>query len=254
MKCSLYRGSRVLLGALLALAVVGCDVSSKREKQEAPALNLTNEIKQADARVGWVKSRGKENDLKRDEAFKALKGKYVVFSGKVRKVGKTAVLGEPYVSLTDGKRNAFSDINIQFNVAGELVKTVTGWKEGDVHVLRGRVSAKALGGDAVECDNCEIVPEDKYKAVRETIPEPSESEETDEQMNEMKDRFEKKMKGALNGVGESMKNLKAEDVEKKLNEGMESIKNINTDDLKKGADDLKKGLEDAGNMMKSLSF
>ncbi len=254
MNCSLYRGSRVLLGALLALAVVGCDVSSRKEKKEAQAMNLPNEIKQAAALVDWIKSEGSGNDLKRDEEFKALKGKYVVFAGKVREVGKTAFLDKPYVSLTVGEKSAFERINIQFNVPKELVKTVSEWKKGEVHVLRGRVSEKGDLTDDATCDNCEIVPEDKYKAVLATIPDSSESKEPDVRMQkmkqEMKDRLEKARKdteGALNDAMERMKNIKAEDVETKLNEGVEAIKNLNTDDVKKG-------LEDAGNMLKSFSF
>ncbi len=250
MKCSLYSGSRVLFGTLLALAVVGCGVGSKKEKQEAPALDLTNEIKQADALVGWIKSEGKANDLKRNEEFKALKGKYVVFAGKVRKVSETAFGGKPYVSLTVGQKTPVERINIQFNVTKELVKTVKEWKEGEFRVLRGCVAQKGDPEDDAKCDNAEIVPEDKYKAVRATIPDPLKSSETDEQLDKMKKGFKKKgeeLEGALNDAAQRVRNIKPDDVRKTVNEAADTIKNIK-------AEDVEKKVNEAADALKNLNF
>ena len=248
MKCSLYRGSRVLLGALLALAVVGCGVGSKKEKQEAPSLDLTNEIKQADALISWIKSEGNGNDLKRDEEFKALKGKYVVFAGKIREIGKAMIGGKPFVSLTVGKKNSLERINIQFNVPKELVKTVSEWQKGEFRVLRGCVAEKGDLEDDAKCDNCEIVPEDKYKAAMATISGPSKSKEIEEQMDE--NNLKKKgaeLEGALNDAAQRVRNIKPDDVRKTVNEAADTIKNIK-------AEDVEKKVNEAADALKNLNF
>ncbi len=139
--------------------------AAKRELSEtegdAPPLDLPTEIQQGEQMLAWSKAARKNmTTLQSQESFPALKGMYVVVSGKVTDVDTKK--GETYVSL----RVDWDCHEIGFIVPRHLKSTVANWAKDEEHVMRGRVIRCTWGEfvNRIYCDRSELVPEDKFRA------------------------------------------------------------------------------------------
>ncbi len=126
-------------------------------------MDLAAEKSTAAELTHWIKNNGidRQLDLQRDrrdsQAFEKLKGRMVIFKGKVREIGITADK-ELYVSLTVGMISMVERMNIQFNLPESAKSIVSAWQKGETHVLRGRV--EKMGNDLeddVVCEDSEVV-------------------------------------------------------------------------------------------------
>ena len=125
----------------------GNQVASQESEQQMIE-NNANQL------LEWIKERYNMNELARDEGFKELKGKTVIFTGEVREVGKTFLSDTPFVSLTVGSLSSVENINIQFNIYDKsFISVVKGWKKGETHTLKGKIGTE---GDVVDDAVCKL--------------------------------------------------------------------------------------------------
>ena len=159
---------------VVVASLTGCDNFEKNlgkivngkifdKKSASIPMDLAAEKSTAAELTRWIAYNGNDRqiDLQRDrrdsQAFEKLKGRMVIFKGKVREVGITADK-ELYVSLTVGMISMVERMNIQFNLPDSAKSTVSAWKKGETHVLRGRV--EKMGNDLeddVVCEDSEVV-------------------------------------------------------------------------------------------------
>ena len=167
-------GCLAAIGLLAVLiVVVGVCVSDAPEPkvpsvQEATVDDLKAEVKRGQELLAWLRIRNDQTELQRKEAFAQFKGKYVIFNGKVREIGKTMFSEEVFVSLTVGRKSLLEDINIQFNIPDQRVESVKSWTKDEVHILRGRVKSTGDLVDDIVCAQGECVPNDKYRELVQT--------------------------------------------------------------------------------------
>lgn len=159
--------------AILGIALIGACISDEESGDEVStatnvvvrtSADLVAEIQNGRELVTLFKRKNEMNSLQYDDAFKSLKGRYVVFSGVVRDIGKTMFGGQVYVSLTVDEINAFERCNIQFNVSGRTADVVKSWSKGESHVMRGLLKGSGDLEDDAECAKGEIIPVDRYRA------------------------------------------------------------------------------------------
>lgn len=150
-----------VIGALLVLVIGGA--ASEAEEQEREEMQASSNVtaeeatKNGEDLVSWIRGKGDQTELMRDDSFARLKGKTVMLKGKVREVGKTVFSEELYVSLTVGQLNAFERINVQFNMRETQRDKVKSWNQGEVHTIRGRITEQGDLQDDAKCDLGEIV-------------------------------------------------------------------------------------------------
>lgn len=147
---------------------VRCPEPKVPSVQEATVDDLKAEVKRGQELLAWLRIRNDQTELQRKEAFAQFKGKYVIFNGKVREIGKTMFSEEVFVSLTVGRKSLLEDINIQFNIPDQRVDLVKSWTKDEVHVLRGRVKSTGDLVDDIVCAQGECVPDDKYRELVQT--------------------------------------------------------------------------------------
>ena len=162
-------GCLAAIGLLAVLiVVVGVCVSDPPEPkvpsvQEAAVDDLKAEVKRGQELLAWLRVKDDQTELQRKEAFAQFKGKYVIFNGKVREIGKTMFAEEVFVSLTVGRKSLLEDINIQFNMPDQRVDSVKSWTKDEAHALRGRVKSTGDLVDDIVCAQGECVPDEKYR-------------------------------------------------------------------------------------------
>lgn len=124
--------------------------------------NFIAEIGNGNDLVEWIKGRKGQTSLQSSEAFAKMKGRTVVLRGEVRNIGQTAFSGKTYVSLCAAKISAFNSADVQFNVPDSLKPTVLTWMKGENRIMRGRLTSRGDLEDDAECDNGEIVSEERF--------------------------------------------------------------------------------------------
>ena len=143
--------------ALVMLINVKSSEEEKRSIAESSAVTAEEASKNGEDLIAWIRNKRNMTDIQRDDAFAKIKGKTVIFSGKVNDVGKTAFSNEPYVSLTVGNLDALERINIQFNVRKSHAEKIFAWNKDEVHTMRGRIKSQGDPQDDAVCDIAEVV-------------------------------------------------------------------------------------------------
>ena len=128
-------------------------LDNRKEESSMVSEVLTGEEKSARDLLVWMQNKEGQTDMAKDHAFEKVKGKSIMWKGKVRQIGKTFFGDKPYVSLYD----ALGNKSVQFNVKESCVEQLLEWKIGEEHTLRGLVSGQGDFEDDASCDNAEIV-------------------------------------------------------------------------------------------------